>query len=90
GADSTDAADFTNCRIKFSYDKDDFSNAMTIPSTFGASRYWYNPLNSNIWPSGSTVYFRLYVNDGHHADDVEFPRNESLFYFKLYYSFYVQ
>lgn len=90
GADSTDVAAFTNCRIKFSYNKDDFSNATTINSTFLLSQIWYTSLNSNLWPAGSTVYFRIYINDGHHTEDVEFPKDESLFYYKTYCSFYVQ
>jgi len=90
GADSTDVANFTNCKIKFSYDKNDFTNATTINSSFLFSQFWYNPLNTNLWPIGTIIYFRIYINDGQHATDTEFPRNESPEYYKTYCSFYVQ
>jgi hypothetical protein len=48
------------------------------------------PVNVSAWPSGTTVYFRIAVNDGQHTTDAVFPRNESLDYYKTYFAFHVR
>lgn len=92
GADSTAVGDFTGCKIKFSANKDDFSTAITVPSLYGGVTlpFWYSQIPAGLWPVGTIVYFRIYVNDGDHIADSEFPRNGVPDYFKTYYSFYVQ
>lgn len=90
GSSATDPADFTVKKIKLSLDKNDFSAATSVSAYFYFSGIWlvYVPVTS--WASGTTVYFRIYVNDGHHSTDSEFPRNGSMDYYKTLYAFYVQ
>jgi hypothetical protein len=92
GLDATPIGGFTNCKIKFSLNKDDFSSAITNNSIYNGIgfQFWYNTINSSAWSSGTTVYFRIYINDGDHLTDAEFPRNESPDYYKTLYAFYVQ
>jgi hypothetical protein len=92
GNEATYPGDFTVKEFRFSYDKDDFSGAITIPATVYVPAYnaWVATVSTSIWPAGSTVYFRVYVNDGHHTANSEFPRNESMDYYKTYFSLYVQ
>ena len=94
GAEATDPALFTVKKIKFSTDKNDFSgptvkiiNASTYVAQYFA---WIVVVPINLWSPGTTVYFRIYVNDGHHSTDSEFPRNESIDYYKTLYGFYIQ
>jgi hypothetical protein len=92
GADATDPSQFTKRQIKFSLDKNNFSGALTIAAYFYVPGYnvWLVSIPKFHWTSGTTVYFRIYVNDGHHTTDAEFPRNESLNYYKTLYAFYVE
>ena len=90
-ADATPVSSFTNCRIEFSLTKDGFPSLNSSVAFFVTSaQVWVSAVNTSQWPSGTTVYFRIYVNDGQHTVDSEFPRNTSLFYYKSYFSFYVQ
>ena len=90
-ADATPVSSFTNCRIEFSLTKDGFPSLNSSASFFVSSaQVWVSAVNTSQWPSGTTVYFRVYVNDGQHTVDSEFPRNTSLYYYKSYFSFYVQ
>lgn len=92
GADATDPADFTVKEFRFSTDKNDFTNAVVIPATLYVPAYtaWVATVSTSQWPAGSTVYFRAYCNDGHHTTNTEFPKYESMDYYKTYFSFYVQ
>lgn len=92
GSMATDPSQFTVKEIRFSTDKNDFSNATTIVASTYISAYtaWLVTVPVTAWPVGTTVYFRVYVNDGHHSTNAEFPRYESLDYYKTYFSFYVQ
>jgi hypothetical protein len=92
GSDATDPGDFTVKQIRFSTDKNNFSGSMAINATIYIATFnaWLVTVPVTSWAPGTTVYFRIYVNDGHHTSNAEFPRNESLDYFKTLYSFYVQ
>ena len=91
GSAATLPANFTSFKIKCSTQKDDFTNSTVISGTYNSGfTVWQVVVNTGLWTSGTTVYFRVYVNDGHHTSDAEFPRNESLDYYKTYYAFYVQ
>jgi len=92
GTDATDPSLFTKKEIRFSLDKNDFSSAITIPASLYLPPFtaWVVTVPVTSWPAGSTVYFRVVVNDGQHATDAQFPRNESLDYYKTLYAFYVQ
>ncbi len=91
GTAATLPANFTSFSIKCSTQKDDFTNATIINGSYNSLyTVWQVIVNTGFWSSGTTVYFRVYVNDGHHTTDAEFPRNESLDYYKTYFAFYVQ
>jgi hypothetical protein len=92
GADATDPSLFTVKEIAFSTDKNDFTNATVIPATFYLAQYiaWFVFVPVTQWPAGTTVYFRIRVNDGQHANYAEFPRYESMDYYKTIYAFHVQ
>ncbi|MFN8166635.1 MAG: hypothetical protein U0X76_10845 [Bacteroidia bacterium] len=92
GIYATDPANFTVKEIRFSTNKDDFSSAITIPCTQYLPTYsaWLTTVPTSIWPTGTTVYFRFYVNDGHHSTNTEFPKNQSMDYYKTYYAFTLQ
>jgi hypothetical protein len=90
GADATPDSLFTVKKILFSTDKNDFTNATSINASLYLFGAWIAFVPTGSWPQGTTVYFRIAVNDGHHPSDAIFPRNESLDYYKTYFSFYVQ
>jgi hypothetical protein len=93
GSSATDPSLFTTHRFKFSTNKDNFTGATTVDAQWNvplALNVWILTLNTYQWTSGTTVYFRIYVNDGFQAVDMEFPRNNSLDYYKNYYAFKVQ
>ncbi|TAH41066.1 MAG: hypothetical protein EYC69_08800 [Bacteroidetes bacterium] len=92
GLSATDPANFTVKKIKFSTDKNDFSGAITYSASSYLAQYkaWLVSVPISSWPVGTTVYFRIYVNDGQHTTDSEFPRFETLDYYKTLYAFYVQ
>lgn len=92
GADATDPSQFTMKEIRFSTDKNDFTNALTISAGFYLAQFsaWLVSVPSMQWPAGTTVYFRIYVNDGQHVNPAEFPRSSSIDFYKTIYAFYVQ
>ena len=93
GMDATNPAQFTHREVKFSTDKNNFSGAITIPAdSFIAGGYnvWLAFVPKWHWVSGTTVYFRIYINDGDHLNDAEFPRYETMEYYKTLYAFYVE
>ena len=93
GDDATPVSAFTVKEIHFSLDKNNFTGATVISSNSYVSILggWLVQVPANLWSVGTTVYFRIYVNDGHHpGNDAEFPRYESVDYYKTYFSFYVQ
>lgn len=92
GSDATDPANYTSKKIKLSTDKNDFSSAATFNASVYYAPYqvWLVTVPTSTWTQGTTVYFRFYVNDGDHTADAEFPRNNSLDYYKTIFSFYVQ
>ena len=92
GLSATDPANFTVKKIKFSTDKNNFSGAISYSASTYLAPYtaWLVTVPITSWPVGTTVYFRIYVNDGQHTADSEFPRNETLDYYKSLYAFYVQ
>ncbi len=92
GSDGTDPALFTKKEIKFSLSKDNFNGAITIPAYLYIPQFnaWLVTVPKSLWTSGTTVYFRIYINDGDHTTDSEFPRNGSMDYYKTLYAFYVE
>ncbi len=92
GADATDPSMFTKKEIHFSLDKNNFTGSPSIPALLYIAQFnaWAVSVPVSTWPTGTTVYFRIYVNDGHHTSDSVFPRYESNDYYKTLYAFYVQ
>ncbi len=83
---------FTVRQIQFSTSKNDFSQAVTVPAAYYLSIFsaWIVLVPTNSWAPGTTVYFRIGVNDGHHTQNSVFPRDETIDYYKTIYAFYVQ
>ena len=91
--DSTAVADLINNRIRFSSERDDFSQALTIDSeyfNFNDEEFWITDFNSSEFPENTAIYFRVYSNDVEQESDTEFPQDEDLFVYKDFYSFIVQ
>ena len=95
--DSTVASAFQNCTLKFSLKRDDFSSAISlsctyfeIPTPTVTYKTWKTTINASLFPSDTTVYMRFYLNDGDHPNTTEFPLNESVFYYKTYWAFYIK
>lgn len=91
--DSTTIGALQNVKVKFNTQMNGFPNApTTLTGTFlnlGQFQIWYVTINTANFPAGPN-YFRIYCNDGDHVNDTEFPRNEQLDPYKMYYSFVVQ
>lgn len=93
GSMATDPANFTVHEIRMSTDKNNFTNSTVVNCTwFSPIPYnvWQAIVNTSLWPAGTTVYFRVYVNDGFQVNPAEFPRQLSLDYYKSYFSFIIQ
>lgn len=94
-ADGTSAVDpsmFTVKQIQFTTVKDDYSNPVTINASMYLSNFsaWLVNVPTAQWATGTTVYFRIVVNDGNHTTNSVFPRFESIDYYKTLYAFLVQ
>jgi hypothetical protein len=91
--DSTAVQNLHVNKLKLSPDMDDFSSAVTVNAVatlVAPNTYYWIATFPVAYPSGTTVYFRYYVNDGSHPTDTEFPRTDMPVYYKTYASFYVQ
>lgn len=93
--DSTAMANMQNVRLAFSYDKDDFSNPIHSENgqyfTYGTDEYWYFLFNiPQNFIQDTTIYMRMYANDGDHTEDTHHPRADSFDYYKTYWSINVQ
>ena len=93
GTTATDPINFTEHKIKWSLDPNNFAGAQTINAFWNTPipfPYWQAIVNTGQWSVGTTVYFRVYMNDGFHALPSELPRNQSPDYYKTYFAFIVQ
>ena len=93
GIDGTDPSLFTVKEIRFSTDTNNFNGSTVISASVYLPQYeaWVVTVPITTWTTGTTVYFRIYVNDGDHPGvNSEFPRVESYDYYKTLYAFYVQ
>ena len=89
--DSTEIPAFTDCKLKLSYDQDDFSSATTVNAVYNTiAQLWLVPISADNFTPNDTVFFRYYVNDGDHVQPTEFPRDDYSFFYKYYCSFIVQ
>jgi hypothetical protein len=73
---------------------DDFSNALQFTAAFinipNQNPVWLVSVPTTNLTHGTHYYMRYYVNDGTHAENTEFPKNNSLEYYKSYWSFIYQ
>lgn len=93
GIYATPPQDFTEFKLKLSTDKNNFTSATTINAVWMSPipyNVWQASVNTALWPVGTTVYFRVYVNDGFQINPAEFPRAASLDYYKTYFAFKIQ
>lgn len=88
--DSTAFADLQLNQAKFAYDEYDFSQAIVKQAVPFSNIAYGASFNTNEFTPGDTVYFRYYVRDDDDPITVEFPNDESPFYFRIIASFVVQ
>lgn len=93
GTTATDPANFTEHKIKWSLDPNNFAGAPSI-NAFWMSPipfpYWQVIVNTGQWSVGTTVYFRVYMNDGFQSSPAELPKNQSADFYKTYFAFIIQ
>jgi len=90
--DETPVSQLTYNKLKVSTNKDNFSGAATFNASyvnFFGFEVWQVTLNSSAFTPGQDYYFRYYVNDGTHSNNLEFPRDEMPFYYKTIFAFYI-
>jgi hypothetical protein len=79
--------------LKISTSMDDFSNAQSYVAGYinipGQDPIWLVTVDASSFVPGQTYFMRYYVNDGQHAENVEFPLNSSIIQYKTYWSFIV-
>lgn len=88
--DSTAESQLQFNKLKISTSPNNFNGASTYTGTyfngFGQS-IWLVTIPATSLPMNDTLFMRYYVNDGQHQNNTEFPRNETLFPYKTYWSF---
>ncbi len=88
--DSTALGSMQVNRLKISIDADNFTSAWQYNASFysiGAYQLWIVAVPTAAMPANDTLYMRYYVNDGHHANNTEFPRTEQPYPYKTFWSF---
>jgi hypothetical protein len=91
--DSTAVNQMQVNQLKMSLDKNNFAGSTNVTAYYlGISGFnvWVCPVNSGSFAAGDTVYMRYYVNDGDHAQNTEFPRDDNDDAYKTYAAFYVK
>lgn len=88
--DSTAVNDMLLREGKFSHDEFDFTNATVKVATPYVNVAHAITFNTSEFPSGDTIWLRYYVMDTDNPDVVEFPNDNSPFYFRIISSFVVQ
>ncbi len=88
--DSTAESALQVNKLKISTKENDFTSAWQYNGSYlnyGGYSFWLLTIPTNNLPANDTLFMRYYVNDGDHSGNTEFPRNESLFYYKYFWSF---
>lgn len=88
--DSTAVNDLLVRTGKFGLDEYDFTNAVNKVATPVANVAHLIQFNTNEFTPGDTIWFRYYVKDTDNPEVVEFPNDNSPFYFRILSSFVVQ
>lgn len=91
--DSTAIGNLQGCKMRFSYDPDDFSPSapgfQELNATFfGVPDFevWYVQFNTALFDSDEVVYMRFYASDG--EQETEMPRDDMVIQLKTFWSFY--
>jgi hypothetical protein len=90
--DSTAVNNLQVNRLKLSLQENGFSGASGVNASFlslGGFNIWVAPVNTTPYTPGDTVFMRYYVNDGDHAFNTEFPRDDHPSPYKTYAAFYI-
>ena len=77
-------------KLKISTKEDDFTSASSYVAnyvSYGADAYLVATIPASLLPANDTLFMRYYVSDGHHPNNTEFPRTETVFYYKRFWSF---
>ena len=92
--DITPLAQIQYNKLLLSTSIDNFSSAVQLTATFvnipNQSPVWLVSVPTTNLIHGTQYYMRYYVNDGTHSENTEFPKNNSLEYYKTYWSFIYQ
>lgn len=88
--DSTASNKLSNAKVKFSYEKEDFSNALVKNATYFTQDYYSVQFMASEFTANKKVYFRFYCEDGDHSSPAEFPKESTLFYYKELFAFIVK
>jgi hypothetical protein len=91
--DETPISQLQYNKLVLSNSIDDFSNGTEIQATYlnvpNEGEIWLASLDASNFEIGDTVYMRYRVKDLPNADLTEFPNQQTLVYFKTYWSFVV-
>lgn len=88
--DSTPLNQMKVNQLRVSTNADDFSGGWTYTASYfniGGQSGWLAAIPTAGLPSNDTLFMRYYVNDGSRPNNTEYPRDETLFPFKSYWSF---
>jgi hypothetical protein len=92
--DITPLAQIQYNKLLLSTSIDNFSSAVQLTATFvnipNQSPVWLVSVPTENLTHGTQYFMRYYVNDGTHSENTEFPKNNSLEYYKTYWSFIYQ
>lgn len=92
--DLTPVENLTLNQMKLGSDQDDFTSSLSMNAAYflfpPSFKVWIVDLNTTGMPTGSTWYFRYFVNDGTHAQPTEFPYTALPDVYKTYCSLKIQ
>lgn len=87
--DVTSTQELQNQKVKFSYLKDDFSQAIEMTPSWFLGEWMSLYFQDSLFVPGQRVYFRYYTQDSHHTEITEYPTTGTVWYMKDYYSFII-
>jgi len=91
--DSTTVPNMHVNLLKISTKANDFSSAISIPTTylnFPPNEFYLASINTGTLPNSDTLFMRYYTNDGDHAINTQFPTDNLILPYKTYWSFIVK
>jgi len=89
--DKTPSQQLSYNKVRFSYQKDDFSQPITeLNASWFQGNLFRGYFQDSIFDAGKPVYFRYYVQDADMIGPKEFPTNGTVWYAKEVYSFIIQ